>query len=186
MGQNMLLPSPGLRIRPRSDSFKPGGRRPCIGRCKSLRVHAGEDEQPAKPQQQQQPEQNSGISGRRLLLLAGASAVTSAVPLWWNMARDRGRAGAATLCNEQVRARLVAHVQSVSASHCACLVSCAVSEQVSRGLRAWACTRSWPVITTPYGLYCATASGCASRQSICTRSLDCASETALHCCSCRG
>ena len=158
MGQNMLLPSPGLRIRPRSnDSVKPGGRRPCLGRCKWLRVHAGEDAQPSEPQQQQQQKQNSGISGRRLLLLAGASAVTSAVPLWWSMARDRGRAGAATLRNEQVCCRLVAHVRSVSASHCACLVSCAVSEQASRGLQAWACTYSWPVITSPHGLHCASS-----------------------------
>lgn len=104
MGQAVLLQPHGLHPRLRSQQgFRSGCRRPCLGRGVQVQLRASGDAERPTPQQQPQQEEDAGLSGRRLLLLAGASAVASAVPAWLSMAKNRGRAGAATLADQQVR-----------------------------------------------------------------------------------
>lgn len=78
----------------------------CQARGRQLRVRAS-DESERGPEQQ--PENNAlEMSNRRLLLMAGAAGIASALPMWLSMAaRGRGRAQAATLADQQV---LLPHV----------------------------------------------------------------------------
>lgn len=99
-----------------------------------MRVRASDDAELPTPQQQQpQQGEETGISGRRLLLLAGASAVASAVPTWLSLAWDRGSGGSATPANEQVRQLLLSTVlRLLHARYCALVP---VPEQMSTELQ---------------------------------------------------
>lgn len=102
MAQNALLPSHSLPLRLRSQRcYRSGRNPPCLGRSRLLRVRASDDAERSQPEVQPQ-QSEPGLSGRRLLLLAGASAVTSAIPMWLSLAKNRGRARAATLADDQV------------------------------------------------------------------------------------
>ncbi len=81
----------------------------CQARGRQLRVRAS-DERERGPEQQ--PENNAPeMSNRRVLLMAGAAGIASALPMWLSMAaRGRGRAQAATLADQQVLLLLTMHV----------------------------------------------------------------------------
>lgn len=96
----LLLPQSGPPVLRSRQSRPRLSIRPC--RSRQLRVRASDDAEPPKPEQQ--PEEAASIlSDRRLLLMAGAASIASALPMWLSMAvRKSGRAHAATLADQQV------------------------------------------------------------------------------------